>query len=135
MSSVEAVVDGTLLARYSRHEVANLVAHDPSVGASVCQLAFASARHMERRLLHLCKMTATEKVGSFLLDLARHTPPDESGFVALQMPRQDIADYLTLTNETVSRTLTALRKRCAIALPTPHQVDILDCSRLAQQAV
>jgi CRP/FNR family transcriptional regulator, nitrogen fixation regulation protein len=135
MSSVEAVVDDTLLARYSRRAVEDLVARDPSVGASLCQLAFASARHMERRLLHLCKVTATEKVCCFLLDLAQRTPPDESGFVALQMSRQDIADYLTLTNETVSRTLTSLRQHKVISLPTPHQVCILDGSRLARSSV
>jgi CRP-like cAMP-binding protein len=87
---------------------------------------------MERRLLDLCKMTATEKVCAFLLDLVERTPPNESEFVALHMSRQDVADYLALTNETVSRTLTALRQRKVIALPTPREVLILDRARLSR---
>jgi CRP/FNR family transcriptional regulator, nitrogen fixation regulation protein len=130
--SVEAVVDDTVLARYPRRAVEALVARDPAASASMCQLAFASARHMERRLLDLCKMTATEKVCAFLLDLVERTPPNESEFVALHMSRQDIADYLALTNETVSRTLTALRQRKVIALPTPREVLILDRARLSR---
>jgi CRP/FNR family transcriptional regulator, nitrogen fixation regulation protein len=130
--SVEAVVDDTVLARYPRRAVEALVARDPAASASMCQLAFASARQMERRLLALCKMTATEKVCAFLLDLVERTPANESGFVVLQMSRQDIADYLALTNETVSRTLTALRQRKVIGLPTPREVFILDRARLAR---
>jgi CRP-like cAMP-binding protein len=42
--------------------------------------------------------------------------------IELPMSRQDIADYLGLTIETVSRTLTQLESRAAIALPTSRRV-------------
>ena len=72
-------------------------------------------------------MTAAERVASFLVELmarfdAQHT-------LALPMPREDIADYLGLTVETVSRVLSALKQAGVIALPTPQRV--LICNRHA----
>jgi CRP/FNR family nitrogen fixation transcriptional regulator len=53
---------------------------------------------------------------------------------ALVMPRQDIADYLGLTIETVSRSLTQLEHRGVIALPNARQVQILDTAALTKLA-
>ena len=69
----------------------------------------ATRRELERtqeHLLMLGRKTACEKVASFLMDLAnRHDDAD----VALPMGRQDMADYLGLTIETVSRMVTQLQ--------------------------
>jgi CRP/FNR family transcriptional regulator len=46
------------------------------------------------------------------------------------MTRNDIADYLGLTVETVSRTFTKLRVEGLIALPTPNRVEIRDREQL-----
>jgi CRP-like cAMP-binding protein len=59
-------------------------------------------------------------VVSFLLDMARRESAVE--VVELPMSRQDIADYLGLTIETVSRTLTHLEDKEAIELPTSRRV-------------
>ena len=45
------------------------------------------------------------------------------------MQRQDIADYLGLTIETVSRTFTHMKERGLIALPTTRRVEILNPER------
>ena len=69
----------------------------------------ATRRELERtqeHLLVLGRKTACEKVASFLMDLAQR---DRSEQVALPMGRQDMADYLGLTIETVSRMLTQLQ--------------------------
>jgi CRP-like cAMP-binding protein len=50
------------------------------------------------------------------------------------MSRYDIADYLALSVETVSRAVTELRHRGAIRLPTAHQVRIVDPRALAEPA-
>jgi hypothetical protein len=46
------------------------------------------------------------------------------------MPRSDIADYLALTIETVSRSLADLKKSGVIAVPNVHEIAILDPARL-----
>ena len=64
--------------------------------------------------------TAQERVAGFLLEMAqRSAAPSE---VDLPMSRQDIADYLGLTIETVSRTLTQLENSAAIAVPTSRRI-------------
>lgn len=69
----------------------------------------ATRRELERahdHVLLLGRKTACEKVATFLMDLAQRGPEEK---VELPMGRQDIADYLGLTIETVSRTLTQLQ--------------------------
>ena len=50
------------------------------------------------------------------------------------MQRQDIADYLGLTIETVSRTFTHMKERGLIALPTTRRVEILNPEQLERLA-
>ena len=70
-------------------------------------------------LLLLVK-TAPERMASFLLEMAARIQSSDE--VELAMSRQDIADYLGLTIETVSRTLTQLESQSAIALPTCKRI-------------
>jgi CRP/FNR family transcriptional regulator, nitrogen fixation regulation protein len=62
----------------------------------------------------------SERVACFLLEMAERLSTTEA--VELPMSRQDTADYLGLTIETVSRTLTHLEAKAAIALPTSRRV-------------
>jgi CRP-like cAMP-binding protein len=71
-------------------------------------------------MLLLGRKNAEERVASFLLDMARREAAIE--VVELPMSRQDIADYLGLTIETVSRTLTQLEDKEAIELPTSRRI-------------
>jgi len=61
-----------------------------------------------------------ERVAGFLLEMAERAAGDAA--VELPMSRQDIADYLGLTIETVSRTLTQLEKIAAIELPSSRRI-------------
>jgi len=77
-------------------------------------------------MLLLGRKTAREKVVSFLLSLSRRArrrgaPPSP---VALPMSRADIADYLGLTTETVSRTFTALKGSGVIRLLPGNMVEL-----------
>ena len=65
-------------------------------------------------------MSAHERVASFLLEMSKRAANGNA--IDLPMSRQDIADYLGLTIETVSRTLTSLESSTAIAVPTSRHI-------------
>lgn len=90
-------------------------------------------RELGRRQTHvvtLGRRSAIEKVASFLLDLAERLDADRE--LELPMSRQDIADYLGLTIETVSRTLTQLQADGLIALSGCRRVRLSRPAALAE---
>ena len=84
-------------------------------------------RRVQSHVLLLIK-TAKERVAEFLLEMAARAPANEA--LELPMSRQDIADYLGLTIETVSRVLTDLEKSGAIALPNSRRVMLRNADAL-----
>jgi CRP/FNR family transcriptional regulator, anaerobic regulatory protein len=93
-------------------------------------------------MLLLGRKTAEEKVASFLLMLARrsltigckHSAPADIASFELPLTRADIADYLGLTIETVSRQLTRLKTSNVIKLNSNRQILVPDVDRLARVA-
>lgn len=73
---------------------------------------------------------AEERVAYFLLEMSRRS--GNSGSIRLPMSRQDIADYLGITIETVSRTLTHFEQDGLIALRTSRQIELCKRSALAR---
>ena len=71
-------------------------------------MALRNLAHAQTRLLLLSRMTAPERVASFLLELADRR--DVKRALDVPMSRGDIADYLGLTIETVCRVLSALKR-------------------------
>lgn len=125
--SAEAVVDSNvLMVRRS----ALLAASQRDSGVMNNLLACTSLE-LERARNHalLLVKTAQERVASFLLEMAGRLPGEA---VELPMCRQDIADYLGLTIETVSRTLTQLGNAHAIELPTSRRIILRNRSALAE---
>jgi CRP/FNR family transcriptional regulator, nitrogen fixation regulation protein len=74
--------------------------------------------------------TAQERVSSFLLEMEKRVSVGQ--YIKLPMSRQDIADYLGVTVETVSRTLTSLQARAVIVVPSRRGVILRDRSTLRQ---
>lgn len=68
------------------------------------------------RLVVLGRLRAAERIAAFLLEMNKRLGDDGSAVVELPMCRTDMADYLGLTIETVSRGLTELRRRGAITV-------------------
>jgi CRP/FNR family transcriptional regulator, nitrogen fixation regulation protein len=99
-----------------------LVALADRSGDIARQLWSFTAGELQRVRAHMLLLikSAEERVACFLLEMADRLSTTES--VELSMSRQDIADYLGLTIETVSRTLTHLEAKAAIALPTSRRV-------------
>jgi CRP/FNR family nitrogen fixation transcriptional regulator len=97
-------------------------------GPSALLLALKSLQRAENHVLLLGRLSATEKMAAFLLGLRERQDADQ--MVNLPMQRNDIADYLGLTFETVSRVLRVLKDRGLIRVPRVDQVEILDVEGL-----
>ncbi|MEM8657821.1 MAG: helix-turn-helix domain-containing protein [Pseudomonadota bacterium] len=91
---------------------------------------------MQDHFMMLGRKSAQEKVAAFILALmARAGRSGVSGCaVDLPMNRTDIADFLGITTETVSRMLTSLRSAGLIKLTTPQEVRVLDVPGLSRVA-
>lgn len=124
-SSVEIISDGAVLARYPRRKAEELASADAEVAREVRQRAFQWIARLQTRTLLLARTSALEKVSGFPLEMARRTSVSASGELVLPMSRLDIADYLAMAVETVSRALTTLQLRGAIALVNSRQVRII----------
>jgi len=85
---------------------------------------------MHDHLMLLGRQTALERVSSFLLSLKERLGADEGEAMEIPMPRQDMADYLGLTIETVCRVLTKLRRSRAVGIPNLHQLVLNDVDAL-----
>jgi CRP-like cAMP-binding protein len=116
--SAEAITDSKVLV-IKRSAVVGLAARNNEVARQLWTLTGRELRRVQDHILLLIK-TAQERVVSFLLEMAARMPAGNA--VELPMSRQDIADYLGLTIETVSRTLTHLENAAAIELPSSRRV-------------
>jgi CRP/FNR family nitrogen fixation transcriptional regulator len=92
-------------------------------------LALRGLARVQEHLLLLGRMNANEKMAAFILDLLQRQDADD--VVMLPMQRNDIADYLGLTFETVSRVLRVLKDRHIILLPSVDRIEVLDADALA----
>jgi CRP/FNR family nitrogen fixation transcriptional regulator len=90
----------------------------------------AELRRAQEHMITLGRKSAYERVADFLIDVS--TPLFHSGAVELPMSRTDIADYLGLTIETVSRMLTRLQRNGVISLTSSRRVLLRDRSALAE---
>ena len=80
-------------------------------------------RRVQQHTLLLAK-TGQQRMACFLLEMSQRLR--QTDILELPMPRQDIADYLGLTIETVSRMMTQLEVSGAIKLPTSRRVVLRD---------
>jgi CRP/FNR family transcriptional regulator, nitrogen fixation regulation protein len=116
--SAEAVADCKVLV-IKRSALVALAGRDSSIARQLWTMAAGELHRAQDHIMLLIK-TAQERVAGFLMEMsARNSGANE---VDLPMSRQDIADYLGLTIETVSRTLTQLENSGAIAVPTSRRI-------------
>jgi CRP/FNR family nitrogen fixation transcriptional regulator len=128
-ATIEAIADETVLASYPGQRVELVAERDVEFARELRDVAFQSLTRSQAQLLIIGRLTALEKVGSFLLSLDGRAS-DASGQVVLPVSRYDIADYLAVSVETVCRALTDLRQRGVIRLAGKRTIKILNRSAL-----
>lgn len=118
--------------RFPRAAFRQLVADRQALEADLLGRVTHDLEVAQEQMLLLSRKTAMERLTSFVLQLARREAEDEDGFihVRLHMTRSDMADYLGLTTETVSRCFTRLRKKRLVGLENPTGVVLLDRCKL-----
>jgi len=129
--SAEAVSDCTLVS-YRRRNVEMLAQKDETITHQLFQYAMKSLAQAQSHSLLLGRRGAAEKVASFLLVWATHSA--DKRIVTLAMTRQDIADYLGLTIESVSRSLSQFERDGLIALPNIREVRLKNIEALEDLA-
>ena len=129
-SDCEAIEPAELIV-HPRHSLDDFDG-DNSTHKRLLNAALREISAMQDHFMMLARKSAMEKLASFLITLAERNgrPIGNHTTCALPMTRGDIADFLGLTIETVSRTLTRLRKQDIIALETSQTVLIKDMEAL-----
>jgi CRP/FNR family transcriptional regulator len=133
--SAEALAP-TTLCRFPRRKLEALLDEMPHLEQRLLAMASHELAAAQDQMVLLGRKSARERVVSFMLMLSnsavRHGRPGDP--VSLPMSRSDIADYLGLTIETISRTLTQLRKQRLIELLDEKQVRLSKRSELQEIA-
>ncbi|HET9630162.1 MAG TPA: Crp/Fnr family transcriptional regulator [Novosphingobium sp.] len=127
---------------FNRRDFDNFAREHPALEHKLLQRTLTELDRTRRWMLLLGRKSAGEKVASFLLEMCERVSSsgcdgdDAPAEVRLDLPvsRQQIADVLGLTIETVSRQFTRLKADGVIALPSRREVQILDRFALAAEA-
>lgn len=121
--SAEAIEPATVC-RFNKAEYRALIQERPALESVLLDRATHELEAAQNQMLLLGRKTAQERIASFLLDLPALDPirPSAAGQVRLPMTRSEIADYLGLTIETVSRVLSRLKTAGVIRLTSLHEL-------------
>jgi CRP/FNR family transcriptional regulator len=130
--TAEAITEVTLC-RYPRARFNHMVDDVPGFARRLLTVTSNELCAAQDQMLLLGRKSAVEKVASFILTMAERLGNERSE-VQIPMTRTDIADYLGLTVETVSRTLTKLKQEGIIALPSVYCIELRDRDQLEQLA-
>ena len=109
---------------------------EPGFGKTLLQITATELANTKEQLLSLGRKTAAEKLASSLLSIARRSPTSDGSEIYLHLPmkRCDIADYLGLTVETVSRHFTRLKQAGVIRLLSSNEIIVDDLTSLGALA-
>lgn len=131
--TAEAVAPSTLC-RFPRRHFDDFIAKHPALERRLYAVAAHELAAARQQLVLLGRKTATERIASFLLMLAGRCHSQTSGEISFPMSRADIADYLGLRIETVSREISALKAARVIQLTGRQSFRIVDREQLEQLA-
>jgi CRP/FNR family transcriptional regulator, nitrogen fixation regulation protein len=129
--TAEAIVD-TIVRLAKRESLEHVAEADALVARELLTMTTSNLQHAENHMLLLGRKTSLERVTAFLLEMDRRL--SAADVMALPMSRRDIADYLGLTLETVSRALSCLHERGFLDFigQTQRQIVLRNRSELAK---
>ncbi|MEM0976820.1 MAG: Crp/Fnr family transcriptional regulator [Pseudomonadota bacterium] len=128
---VTATTDVTLC-RFERTAFEALISDTPHIAQRMLEMALDELDAARDWMVMLGRKTAREKIATFLEMLVRRSDLHAAtgASVALPLTREEIANFLGLTLETVSRQMTSLRKEGVVAFDDRKNVSILDIPAL-----
>lgn len=119
--TAEAVVE-TKVVLLKRRSLDALAAQDVHIAYKLWTAAAENLRSAEQRMLLLGRKTAQERVASFLVEMDDRC--GGKGMIDLPMSRRDVADYLGLTLETVSRAISQMRSTGMLSLANARHLKL-----------
>lgn len=137
-TTVEAATD-VRLCSFPVRVLEDLIAESPDLEHRLHQQNLRELDEARDLLLSLGRKSASERVASFIYFIARHIDPEsvaEHSTLKFQIPlkRSDIADFLGLTLETVSRQMTKLRQAGVISIIDRRSIEITNLAKLEHMA-
>ena len=131
--TTEAIIDTTVWIARRHRLFESLEERDLADTKNVFELLHNSLEHAQNHLLLLGRQEAHERVACFLLEMDRRLK--KPAMIVLPMTRTDIADYLGLSIETVSRSMSLFRDRGVIRFNGQREVILKDRTKLAEVAL
>lgn len=134
-ASVEATTD-VVACEVSLSDLETVCTATPDLGQSLLRAVLGEIERKNQQVMMLGRKRSDERIASFLLDFSERAARrgESAEYLNLPMSRAEIADYLSLTTETVSRAFSVLRKERIVKLPKPHEVVICDLAGLLEIA-
>lgn len=134
--SAEAIT-AVHLCRFPRHKLDTMLEHHPELERQLRSLTATELASAQDQMLLLGRKTARERIATLLLQLSHRAALRGAAAdpVHLPMSRTDMADHLGLTTETVSRTITRLKRDRVITLLAGNRVRLTDRDALDALAV
>lgn len=126
-SDAEAVCD-TVVCQISIKALETYLKKMPAMQTALTEKVLEELQELRHLAILLGRKTPIEKIATFLIDRAEKSSSETENEinVSLTMGRTDIADFLGLTIETVSRTITKLKKMGVLEVPSNHSILIKD---------
>lgn len=119
----------------NRNTLENLSSRDKCVAQALWKITALQLNRAQNHMLLLGRKSAQERLATFLLQMAVRIPTKEAdGVIELPMSRQDIADYLGLTAETVSRVFAHYETIDVINLLSSRRIELRNHAMLRKLA-
>ena len=117
----EAIEDSQVL-MFRRSQVERLIASDLNAAHQMLDIFISKLDDAEAQMFRLGRQSALQRVAAFLLEMEGRL--GRRGSLELPMTRRDIGDYLGLSIETVSRSITQLQRQHALDRVEPRRMHL-----------